>query len=596
MIALRHTFARHFFISSVLLTLALLSLNQIAYASTEAIDDFEANIAIQKDGTVLIGETIIYNFGTNQKHGIFRDIPLTAENGPQLNINVLSVNNELGQSYQYTTSINNDVLRVKIGDPNAFISGIKTYVINYQVYNAIRTFSDHDELYWNVTGNQWPVAIRNAVASITLPDPSLTNIRMDCFTGYRGSTQKNCAFNNEAGVANFSINQLLNANEGLTIVVGIPKGYINNIYASPTTSSQVKNNWSGSFILGLFGLFFILIFGSIIRAYLKRGKPLIPKELRNHPIVVQYAPPQGLTPTDTGAIFDGNLDNADLASVIIDLAVRGYLKIRYISDDDYEFIRLKDLSGLAHPAYKIIFNFLFVSRDTVKLSELENARASFDKDRILYEMKEYLQSSGYLKDLNEKDPRVRKYYLSRYAAIILTIFVISYAALFFGFGGFQKLGLGGMVFLVFFCGIFSVVIGLFIIAAIFGKPVYGRLAPPGIEALGVILGFKEFLRATETDKLKLLNAPELKPELFDRYLPYAMALGVEKEWAKKFEGLYQTPPVWFEGPVGAFSATALVGHLSRFNNSFNQTIASHSSGFSGGSSGGGSGGGGGGSW
>src|SRR3989344_6633274 len=182
-----------FVIVGVLLT--LFGFHQIVRAETEIINNFNADIAIQKDGSVFVSENIIYNFGSNQKHGIFRDIPLTAVNGPQLNIKVSGVSNEVKQPYQYTTSITNNVLRIKIGDPNVLITGIKTYIISYQVYNAIRTFNDHDELYWNVTGNQWPVAIQNANASVILPDSPMPDVRMDCFTGPQGSTQKNCIFN-----------------------------------------------------------------------------------------------------------------------------------------------------------------------------------------------------------------------------------------------------------------------------------------------------------------------------------------------------------------------------------------------------------------
>src|SRR3990167_6535750 len=219
---------KSFVILGVLLT--LFGFQQVVRAETERINDFNATITIQKDGSVFVTENIIYDFGSNQKHGIFRDIPLTAVNGPRLNINVSSVHNEVGRPYQYTTSIANNVLRIKIGDPNALITGIKTYIIRYQVYNAIRTFSDHDELYWNVTGHQWPVAMQNASASVVLPDAAIVNVRMDCFTGPQGGTQKNCTFNQDGSTVHYATTQPLNVNEGLTFVLGIPLGYIENTY------------------------------------------------------------------------------------------------------------------------------------------------------------------------------------------------------------------------------------------------------------------------------------------------------------------------------------------------------------------------------
>jgi len=143
---------------------------QVVKAETELIKNFDVNITIQKDGSLLVTEKIVYDFGTNQRHGIFRNIPLKSANGPQLYIEVLEVKDEAGKPYQYKKSITNDILKIKIGDPNIFVTGSKIYIITYQVYNAIRTFEDHDELYWNVTGNEWPVVIQNANVFVILPD------------------------------------------------------------------------------------------------------------------------------------------------------------------------------------------------------------------------------------------------------------------------------------------------------------------------------------------------------------------------------------------------------------------------------------------
>lgn len=132
-----------------------------------------------------------------------------------------------------------------------------------------------------------------------------------------------------------------------------------------------------------------------------------------------------------------------------------------------------------------------------------------------------------------------------------------------------------------------------------------KLTDRGIGALRKILGFYEFLKLTEKDKLKLTNAPELQPKLFEKFLPYAMVLGVEEQWAKRFENIYTTMPSWYaDSSLSTFNSHALVVSLYGLNSSINSSIGassgSHSSGFSGGGgggfSGGGSGGGGGGSW
>lgn len=591
---------RCFVIVGLLLT--IFGFQQIANAETEVINNFNANITIQKDGSVFVTENIVYNFGSNQKHGIFRDIPLTAINGPQLDINVSSVSNEVGQPYQYTTSITNNVLRIKIGDPNVFINGVKTYVINYQVYNAIRTFNDHDELYWNVTGNQWPVAIQNAIASVVLPDSAITNAKMDCFTGPQGSKQKNCTFNQIGADVSYSSTQSLNSNNDLTLVLGIPLGYIHNTFVEPQQSYRNTSTFTSS-IDFLFTIFFsiFLVFTLIIiklavqRTPPRKPEPVIPKELRNQPIVVEYNPPDDLPPIEIGTLLDHSVDIADISSIIIDLAVRGYIKIRYTFQQirfwpdkkDFELIKLKDGNDLAHPADKIIFELLFKDRDSVTLSDLKEQKTTFQSDikKIRKDTEQHMYDDGYFDQAAKNKSKKLKTYLSIASTILFFGFII------------VKILQSGLVFMF---------VVLFIVAGTALSAVVTRLANKltsrGVFTLGKILGFREFLQLTEKDKLQILNAPELQPEMFEKFLPYAMVLGVEDKWAQKFDGIYNTIPNWYEDSTATgFNSYVLAHNLTLFNGSFNQvfniTSPRSGSGFGGGgSSGGGSGGGGGGSW
>ncbi|OGL92323.1 hypothetical protein A3H11_02275 [Candidatus Uhrbacteria bacterium RIFCSPLOWO2_12_FULL_47_10] len=592
-----------FVIVGVLLT--LFGFPQVIQAKTEAVNNFNANITIQKDGSVFIAETIIYDFGSNQKHGIFRDIPLTAVNGPRLNISVSGVSNEVGQPYQYATSIVNNVLQVKIGNPDALITGIKTYIINYQVYNAIRTFDDHDELYWNVTGNQWPVAIQNANALVILPDSPMSNVRMDCFTGSQGSTQKNCAFNQSGSNVSYSTTQPLNANEGLTLVLGIPLGYIQNTYVPPQQTYPASNTSTANsnFLFGIFlGLFIIFIFVLVsLFAWLAKTakpKPVIPSELKGQPVVPEYNPPDNLPPIEIGALLDSRVDITDISSVIMDLAVRGYLKIRYTVQEirfwpdkkDFELIKLKDGADLAHPADKIIFKLLFKSRGRVKLSDLKEQKTTFQSDikKIQEDTEQHLRDEGYFdRTTKDKSKKLKTYLFMATAILFIGTFLLTISPSWFG-----------LIFIASFAGF----VGAVIVIPIMIMRLANKLTPRGIAALGKILGFKEFLQLTDKDKLRLLNAPELQPEMFEKFLPYAMVLGVEDKWAQKFEGIYNTIPNWYEDPTAAsFDSYIFARNLTFFNSSFNQvfSIASpgSSSGFGGGGfSGGGSGGGGGRSW
>src|SRR3989344_4493817 len=599
---------KSFVILGVLLT--LFGFQQVVRAETERINDFNATITIQKDGSVFVTENIIYDFGSNQKHGIFRDIPLTAINGPRLNINVSGVsddvNNEVKQPYQYTTSITNNVLRIKIGDPNVFVTGIKNYIISYQVDNAIRTFNNHEELYWNVTGNQWPVAIQSAKASVPLPDSPIPNVEMDCFPGSQGDTQKECIFTQADPSLNYWATQPLNAEEGLTLVLGMPLGYIQNTYVPPQQTFPASNisTSSNNFLFGVFlGLFVIFIFVLVIslfarRAKTKKPKPVIPGELKGRPVVVEYNPPDNLPPIEIGALLDRRVDVTDISSVIMDLAVRGYLKIRYTVQEirfwpdkkDFELIKLKDGADLAHPADKIIFKLLFKSRGRVKLSDLKEQKTTFQSDikKIQEDTEQHLRDEGYFdRTTKDKSKKLKTYLFMATAILFIGTFLLTISPSWFG-----------LIFIASFAGF----VGAVIVIPIMIMRLANKLTPQGIAALGKILGFKEFLQLTDKDKLRLLNAPELQPEMFEKFLPYAMVLGVEDKWAQKFEGIYNTTPNWYEDPTAAsFNSYVFARNLALFNSSFNQVLSipssSSSSGFGGGgSSGGGSGGGGGGSW
>lgn len=564
-------------------------------ANPEVIQNFVTDIEIQKDGSLNIIENITYDFDTNQKHGIFRDIALTAKDGPNLVINVSDVIDENGKYYNYVTSTDNDILHIKIGDADKLVSGIKTYVINYNVHNAIRSFEGHDELYWNLTGIEWNVGIENAHVSVTLPDSSIKDVRMDCFTGKAKSTENNCSFAQKDGSVNYSTTLPLGANEGLTLVLGIPVGYIDNVYVEPQYSNSFENSSfdAMSFAFGIFFLFYIAAIVTISVKKSSKPNPIIPRELKGQPVVVEYRPPNKLSPIEIGTVLDRRVDITDISSIIIDLAIKGYLKIRYTVKEIsffpdkkcFEFIKLKNGEDLTHPAYKAMFHLLFRDKNSVVLSELETQKKVFRSDikKINEKTDKKLYDDGYFDKAAKR--QLEKNWKQLFM-VILVLFLLIFISSYF----FMALS---PIFILLVCifGFFSV---------LRNAKLNHKLTEQGLTTLKKIIGFKEFLELTEKDKLELLNAPELKPEMFEEFLPYAMVLGVENKWAEKFEGIYETAPNWYEDPtMQGFNSTIFVHSIGQFNTSFNGVFAStstSSSGFSGGSSGGGSGGGGGGSW
>jgi uncharacterized membrane protein len=432
-------------------------------------------------------------------------------------------------------------------------------------------------------------------------DTTTTSYGTNCFTGSQGEAQKHCIISQEDDSVNYVLTQPLAASEGLTVVFGLPPGYGGQgVPASVSRVNLPPSSPNQAFQLLFFPhLYLFLIYGVMVLFSRKRKrripKPVIPHELKGRPITVCYNPPNHLSPIDVGTILDRQVDLTDISAVIIDLAIRNYLKIRYIVDEipfwpdkkDFEIVKLREGSDLSHPADKKIFDLLFSGRNKVKLSDLESQNIQFQKDikYIQNETERHLSNQDYFD--REAAQQLKRFKLGL-SVLVFTIFII---ILFF---------INQSSFFTLFVTILFGLLGIFYI--IVDARLDHKLSTQGIAALNIILGFKEFLELTEKDKLNLLNAPELNPEMFEKFLPYAMVLGVEKKWAKKFEGLYNSVPNWYEDPTSRTISSLMLANRfaffsASFNHVFNITAPRSSSGLGGGGfSGGGSGGGGGGSW
>ncbi len=573
--------------------------------AAENITQFQSHIVLDQAGGAEVTETITYDFSGESRHGIFRDIPLTSTDGPELVVNVLSVTDTNGAPYTYTTSRYGDVLNIKIGDADILISGQKTYVISYMAYNAIRSFEDHDELYWNVTGNGWSIPLANVSATIDvsgLPDLDMTGVTSDCYTGALGSTETDCRSLIDGLEVSYTALKSFGPEEGMTISLSVPKGVINAVYVEPSTQDgAVQDPWFMRqivpFIKILIAFVFITSFFRILSRFGNR-KVKIPRELKNRSIVTEFEPPEDLSPIEIGAILNRQVDSEEVSSIIVDLAVRGYLYIKYITKErfilsdttDYEFIKLKDGSDLVNPADKALFELFFTSRDRVTFSELQESPELFQEylKKIEKGTEDYLGTKGYFDKKAESRFKKLVIYLTLLGGLaiyILFSMVVSFLN--------EQSSLAIIIFVI------ATII--FISCIVIIENIEKKLTSKGVEAFAKILGFKKFLEMTEKDRLAFFNAPKIQPEIFEKFLPYAMVLGVEKEWAKQFESLYLTPPGWYDGAPGDhFNSVVFASSLVALNTSFNETVSSttpQSSGSGGGgSSGGGSGGGGGGSW
>ncbi|MBI5126924.1 DUF2207 domain-containing protein [Candidatus Roizmanbacteria bacterium] len=534
--------------------------------NAEEIKDFDSQININKDGTVDIKETITYDFGNLFKHGIFRTIPYIKTNKDgkkfQLVFDNFSVTDESGMPYQYSQTTENNDLRLKIGDPNRTISGSHTYIIDYKVSGALTYFSDHDELYWNITGNDWEVPIVRATSKIILP-PQIKEdeINGKCYIGESGSTETDCEIQKNKNSIKFDTVNELSITEGLTVVVGFPIDVINVLEPKPYT--EFKDSLMGKFVMLLMSLIGLIWYGLlpfyIIYRWFKTGRD--PKGTVGV-TTAWFDPPKtpdnkrSLTPGEVGTLGDETVDLKDISATIIDLARRGYLKIEERKKNDFYLINL----GNSKPLFsfeRLLIDKFFKNKTEIRL-----------KDEHLYEEVEEIKKNLYQIVVDEK-------LFSQNPETTRTIYyVIALVALFTGN------------------------LPLAFVSFIFGRAMPKKTVE-GVNAFNISKSLKNFLTSQE----RQMKFQADKQMMFEKLLPYAVVFGVEKVWAKRFENLNLRQPDWYQGYLsGHFNSYIFVNSLSSSMGSFRsaatptRSSSGFSSGFSGGSSGGGGGGGGGGSW
>jgi uncharacterized membrane protein len=559
------------------LMLGLLIPTPAATERTLVIQSFDASIAVSPDGSILVEETIVPRF-TGSWNGLFRTIPVQYRTPQGLNytlrLDIESVTDEEGRALKYESSRERHYRKLKIWIPGA-ADTTRTVKLRYRVANGLRFFEEHDELYWNVTGDEWEVPIESASAHIRLPE-GVSGVRATSFRGAYGSTEQSAVSIDSSGVR-VEATGGLGFREGLTAVVGWNPGIVHRPTAVERTTNVVYSNLPLAIPP--------LVFLGMLQLWRARGR-----DPGLAAIAAQYEPPGQMTPAELGTHFDGNPDMPDITATIVDLAVRGYLHIAetkeehlfgLFSSKDYTFTLKKARDGWTNlkTHERNMLEAMFGANDSVSLSNLKN---KFYKH--LPGLKDHLYgalvSDGFY---TGRPDRVRLLYIIGGLVVGGLIAALS-GTLMISFGMQPVAGIAA--------GILS---GIIII--LFGWSMPSRTIR-GTRELEKVLGFQEFLSRVEADRLDRLAKT---PETFEKFLPYAMALGVEENWAKAFDGIYQQPPQWYSGPgsVHAFRPTTFTRDLGVMSTQAAAVMASAprssgGSGFSGGSSGGGFGGGGGG--
>jgi len=618
----------------------------------ERILSFDSRITVNDDGSMMVRETIqVRSTGEEIRHGIYRDFPTRYKDylGRRYSVavDVVSVERD-GREESYHTDDLRDGVRVYFGAATYQLPpGRHTYVFTYRTKRELGFFRDHDELYWNVTGNLWKFPIDVATATVILP-PAVRNLvtGLDAYTGYAGEKGKDFTATRDPESNPVFRAANLSAGQGLSIVVTWPKGLIQEPTAQQKLQQFVSDN--RGILVGLAGLVLVLFY--FLVAWVIVGRDPAPGT-----IVPLYEPQDNLSPAGMRYLERMGFDGKTFTAAILGLAAKGYLTIQQ-DKHSYSLVRKKGYGPLEATLTrdeKTLAGKLFEQGATVHVTEhnslLQSAQKALKAMLKAAEEKTYfLTNQGYLIPgvvLTAITVAVMVVMAGGAAmGIFMSIWLTGWSAgvsvlminVFHAWRGVHA-GAGaafGAVFITLFSvpflagEIFGIVmlwssVGALPIAIIFlgiGANVlfhYLLKAPTraGRQLMDRVEGFRMFLKAVDGDRMNRMSVPPDKtPELFERFLPYALALDVEHAWAEQFSQVLATAagassqsnpsysPSWYSGSaISAFSASDFT---SSFSSSFSSAVASASSpapssssgSGGGGSSGGGGGGGGGGGW
>jgi len=594
--------------------------------ANEVISEFKTEIKINSDASFEVQERIVYNFGTAQKHGIFREIPLfysdKDERTYKLEIDGVGIFDQENKPVKYSLSTENDTLNIKIGDADVLITGTKVYNINYRVKNGINYYDDGDELYWNATGNFWGAKILNASAQVWLPAGVTSEMATAvCYQGAL-SSKESCK------TEGFGMDMDYLPVPGSTTTTPAEGFEYGPVTLTPKNGMSISARWQSGFITRTpkeeFGrtagadwslrahwkswllwclILPLAVFAILFKIWRKYGRG--PKMRK--PIIAQYDLPCKITPLLVNLVAKNRAGEKYLAAELIQLAIDGYLKINQLITKgifgkkiDYELEKLKAADGQLFEHQKELLGALFKDRDKLLLSDLKKTNwldAGARKYRTQL-AKAFLKVKGKLayKEMKEQGWTLRDSMLLRNVSLIIPGSLLGFISFFYLISWLFTI-LGAQSEYNYSPKTITASIGLLLtglLLIIFGN-LMAQLTEAGMRVKEHLLGLKLYLAVAEKDRINFHNAPEKNPAIFEKFLPYAIIFKLEKKWAEQFKDINITEPEWYHGTSGAsFNSVIFVSALSSFSNGLTMTTGGNSA--SVGGSGGGAGGGGGGSW
>ncbi len=631
------------------LTVLLFSFIRFAHAD-ERILSFHSDITVREDATMNVRETIVVRTEGDQiKHGIYRDFPTEYKGkyGTRKTVGfhveeILRDGKPDGSHYE---GLSNGE-RLYIGEKDVELDpGVYTYTLSYTTDHQLGFFDSHDELYWNITGNGWKFPIDKVTATVTLPKTvNSDSIKVEGYTGPQGAKgQDYKASVDLRGRANFESTVSLASEEGMTLVVSWPKGFVH----APTQEEEIRHALSDnlSLIVGGVGFLLVLVFYLVVWF-------LVGRDPAKGTIIPLYEAPDGLSPAAVRFIRKMGYDDKAFAAALIDMAVKKCIRIEEKSGYTIERLDGVKQGPLTSDELKVLSELLD-DRKKLEIKQSNHATIAAAIQALkgalvnAYEKSYFITNSRYFVSgllLTLGVSVVTVFSLSgsaKIGAIFMSIWLSGWSVgVFFllrqvksrwlqvlGDRGLQK---GVDVFGALFISAFALP---FVAGEVFGIVSFVSLSSPfvagtvlgtvglnivfhhllkaptlaGRKVLDKIEGLRMYLSVAEKDRLNAMTPPKKTLEAFEKFLPYALALDVEQEWSEQFAEVLAAKsaeeagynPTWYvvAGGFAAHSFASSIGSsLSSAVSSSSVAPGSSSGGGGGGSSGGGGGGGGGGGW
>ena len=615
----------------------------------ELILSFHSDISLKESGQIKVTETIqVKAEGINIKRGIFRDFPtqymgswLTKK---EVGFTVYSVLRD-GQPEPFKLERLRNGFRVYIGSADVYLQpGVYTYELTYYTNRQLGYHDQHDEFYWNVTGNGWDFEILKASTAVHLPNHAIDVVfDQQGWTGYQGEQQQNFILSKQDQSVVYQTTQPLLANQGLTIGLSFPKGVFAPESFDLAAFLSANLPWLLTALVGLLYVIFCTV------AWWRFGRDPEPGV-----IVAHYRPPHHLSPALVHFIDNESVDDRTLTTAILSLAVKGHIHIKQ-SKKTYRITKEQSKTTLTK-GEQITFDQLFKNSNKITIGKKYHARLSAAKKKLTAWLKKEHQQSCFKDNafyvvwawvistavfflgsylLYNHVLSVSDFFFLCFGVAMLLIFVTTLYVSLPILSGILALGVLSLTYTDLYEWLLThlpwtlFTLSLLGLNLLFGylmrsPTLYGRHLIDEVE------GLRLYMKAAEEHRLNLMNPPSMDKNHFESLFPYALALGLENRWAEQFANLFNTQkptadgdqssyqPSWFDShhhsqfsdltlssatrAMGRSMAAAAVspstssGGSSSYSSSSGYSSSSSSYSSSGGSSGGGGGGGGGGGW